>query len=97
MRLMIVLALAILAAGCSEEGPAQICERGELQACPCIGGAEGVQACADDSQGWDECQCEPGNGSGGAAGSGGVAGSGGSAGSGGAAGANYAGQTITFI
>ena len=60
-----------------EESPAPICERGALQVCPCIGGGEGVQACADGQQGWDECQCSPDDGPGGAAGSGGSAGSGG--------------------
>ena len=62
--------------GCSTPPSDYACEPGELQVCPCIGGAEGVQACADGREGWAECQCPDEDGVGGS-GSGGVGGTGG--------------------
>ena len=104
------LALAAIAAllmSCSEDGANYLCEPGELQACPCIGGSQGVQACAEGRQGWDVCQCaiEPiegdaggvgeggagGHGAGGHGGEGGAGGRGGEGGAGGHGGEGGAG------
>ena len=58
VRALIWVALAVAVSACSEDGQAYVCEPGELQACPCLDGPPGVQTCADDRQGWMDCQCE---------------------------------------
>ena len=64
MRMMILVAGAVLVFGCGEDEQEYICKMGELQACPCIGGDQSVQECAEDRQGWDQCQCVSGEGQG---------------------------------
>ena len=59
MRTLAILAIGLMFVNCSGESPADLCAPGELQTCPCIGGEQGVQACAEDRQGWAECQCAP--------------------------------------
>ena len=58
MRTATLVFLTLSLLGCGETSTAYICEPGELQACPCIGGGEGVQACGTDRLRWEACQCE---------------------------------------
>ena len=51
---MVLLAVALLFSGCGEETEGDICTLNEVQTCPCIGGGEGAQACAEDRQGWGQ-------------------------------------------
>ena len=66
MRAMIWVAVAVLVSGCGEDAEEHVCMLSEVQACPCIGGGQGAQECAEDRQGWMQCQCESGEGDGGA-------------------------------
>ena len=70
MASMVAVMTALLLAGCGTDEKEYICNLGESQACPCIGGGQGVQECAEDKQGWMECMCAsadgPRDGSGGA-------------------------------
>lgn len=66
-RLSVVVAL--LAAGCGDDGkcdagaPAAtsdaICEAGKSEACACEDGTMGAQTCADDGAKWGACACSP--------------------------------------
>jgi hypothetical protein len=47
-----------LSAGVGCEGDPQVCDPGRADDCPCPGGAEGVQVCADDGASWGECECD---------------------------------------
>ncbi len=52
------VALAMFAAaGCGAE---PVCDRGATQACLCVGGGGGAQACADDGSRWGVCDCATG-------------------------------------
>ena len=42
MRTMTLIAVAVLMTGCGEDAPVPLCEPGALQACPCIGGGQGI-------------------------------------------------------
>ena len=53
----LVFSLSNLVA-CNETEKASVCEPGELQVCPCVGGGQGVQLCREDQQGWAQCQCQ---------------------------------------
>ena len=64
MLTLILLAVTLLVAGCGEDSSEYICEPGALQPCPCVGGGDGVQKCAEGRQGWEECQCAPSAGKG---------------------------------
>jgi hypothetical protein len=66
IRTMMLVAVAVLVSGCGEDAEEHICKLDELQVCPCIGGGEGIQECAEDRQGWGQCQCTAGEGNGGA-------------------------------
>jgi hypothetical protein len=64
------------------DGGSPACTPGKQEACPCLGGAQGVQVCKYDGTGFSPCVCPDAS----AAGAGGDPGSGGTAGAGGAAG-----------
>lgn len=96
MRCLAALALLLACfAGCGDDGGSgetstKKCVAGKQIACPCPGGAEGVQVCRSDGSGYDACI---GCGAGGAGGTGG-SGAGGSAGSGGGAGGKRSGAVV---
>ncbi|MBK8256714.1 MAG: hypothetical protein IPK82_29090 [Polyangiaceae bacterium] len=46
-------AIAMFLQGCPDPN---VCDPGEQQICPCVGG-EGVQECADSGDGWESCDC----------------------------------------
>ena len=96
MRVLMLLGIVALVTGCGETSLESVCEPGELQACPCIGGGQGVQECGEDRQGWAQCQCAPvGGGSepgGGASADGGSANTGGQTANGGAPGGGDGGD-----
>lgn len=48
--------VALGCVGCQQDS-STVCEAGATQPCLCIGGVEGVQACADDGSRWAECDC----------------------------------------
>ncbi len=85
--------LALVVAACvteeQQQQPSQACVPGDVDTCPCPGGGEGVQTCADDGSRYGSCEgCGSGGGSGGGGSGQGGAGQGGSSsGSGGATGA----------
>ena len=61
MRTLIWVAVTVLISACGEPAAEeQICQLDEVQACPCIGGGQAVQECAEDRQGWGQCQCGSG-------------------------------------
>lgn len=41
---------------CSDSS-GQNCVPGDVKTCPCLGGTQGVQECADDGSRWEACQC----------------------------------------
>ena len=57
IRVMILIVMTFWVSGCGENQQDYICKQNELQACPCIGGGQSVQACTEDRQGWGQCQC----------------------------------------
>ena len=46
-------------------GGGRVCDPGAVQACPCLGGEQGVQGCADDGARWEACECAASEGEGG--------------------------------
>jgi len=48
IRTMMWVAVFALVSGCGESETEQICELGQAQACPCLGGSQGAQECAED-------------------------------------------------
>ena len=105
VRSISIIAFIGLLVSCSEDSGDTVCVQGEVQICPCVGGGEGVQECAEDRQGWVSCRCaadeDEREGDSGAAGGmtggsdemGGTGGAAGSSGTGGAAGSGGAGGT----
>jgi hypothetical protein len=66
LRLNTLLALATAAliacgddstASTDQQISAQTCAPGLVQTCPCLGGAQGVQRCADTGALWEACMC----------------------------------------
>lgn len=42
--------------------PKQVCAPGLVQSCPCLGGDDGVQTCAENGASWGACVCPDGEG-----------------------------------
>lgn len=72
-------AQADASADAKDDPPPQVCVPGKQEACACVGGAQGAQACNSTGTGYGPCICpKPDAGSGGSGGTGGEGGSGGS-------------------
>jgi len=56
-RLLTVAFLVAVQAGACSDDAERVCEPGAVQRCPCLGGSEGVQTCADDGARWGICDC----------------------------------------
>ena len=53
--LVVGIALVMLSACSSDDGPVRVCEPGDQKTCACPGGASGAQVCADDGAKWGAC------------------------------------------
>jgi hypothetical protein len=52
-----LLYVSLLASCGRALSPESVCEAGRVVDCPCPGGEQGVQACADDGSHWEACEC----------------------------------------
>ena len=54
IRTIMLVAVTVLASGCGKDEQEHICRLGEVQACPCIGGGQSVQACVQAEEDFTE-------------------------------------------